>query len=56
MRKEVKAMKNKKEEAPKVGKIVPVNLISGAKGFSSRIVTDSCDECCGPYPQCKISC
>jgi hypothetical protein len=47
-------MKNKKEEEPKVGKIVPVNLLSGAKVFSSRMVTDSCDQCCGPYAQCKI--
>lgn len=47
-------MKNKKEEEPKVGKIVPVNLLSGAKEFSSRMVTDSCDQCCGPYAQCKI--
>jgi hypothetical protein len=46
----------KKEKAPKVGKIVPVNLFSGAKEFSSRMVTDSCDECCGPYAQCKTSC
>jgi len=51
-----KGMKIKKEEAPKIGKIVPVNLRSGAKGFSSRMVTDSCDECCGPYAQCKLSC
>jgi hypothetical protein len=55
-RKEMKGMNEKKEKAPKVGKIVPVNLFFGAKEFSSRMVTDSCDECCGPYAQCKTSC
>lgn len=50
-------MKSKNEETPKVGKIVPVNLLSGAKkGFSSKMVTDGCDECCGPYAECKTSC
>lgn len=49
-------MKTKKKAAPKVGRIVPINLLSGATGYSSKKVTDSCDECCGPYAQCKTSC
>ncbi len=49
-------MKAKKEKAMKVGRILPINLRSGAEGYSSKMVTDSCDECCGPYAQCKMSC
>ncbi|MEI8373478.1 MAG: hypothetical protein WCJ35_11680 [Planctomycetota bacterium] len=32
----------------KVGKIVPINLLSGAKGYSVEKATG---ECCGPYAQ-----
>jgi hypothetical protein len=49
-------MKIKKEKATKVGRIVPINLLSRNKGYSSKMLTDSCDECCGPYAQCKVSC
>jgi hypothetical protein len=49
-------MKAKKDKVVTVGRIVSLNLLSGAKGFSSKLVTESCDECCGPYAQCKLSC
>lgn len=49
-------MKIEKKEVSKVGKILPLNLLSGAKKYSSKMITDSCDECCGPYAQCKTSC
>ncbi|MBM4090512.1 MAG: hypothetical protein FJ276_13980 [Planctomycetes bacterium] len=32
----------------KVGKVVPINLLSGAKEFSSERATG---DCCGPYHQ-----
>jgi len=49
-------MKAEKPKTAKVGRIVAINLRSGAKGYSTKMVTDSCDECCGPYAQCKTSC
>ncbi len=51
-----KGIVSKKTVASKIGKIVPINLRSGATSYSSKRVTDSCDECCGPYAQCKTSC
>jgi hypothetical protein len=42
------------KKVPKVGKIVPVNLRSGSKSFSCTKAFADCDECCGPYSQCKI--
>jgi hypothetical protein len=48
-------MKTEKTKASKVGRIVPINLLSAAKGYSSKMVADSCDECCGPYAQPKTS-
>jgi hypothetical protein len=38
----------------RVGKIVPINLLSGTKGYSSEKATP---DCCGPYAQkcCPIN-
>lgn len=37
-----------------VGKITPVNLLSGSGKFVSNKVFADCDVCCGPYAECHI--
>ena len=38
----------------RVGKITPVNLLSGSGRFISNKVLSDCDVCCGPYAECHI--
>ncbi len=37
-----------------VGKITPINLLSGSRKFVSSKALADCDVCCGPYSECHI--